>query len=53
MSAPDTNIERQKRRHWPVITGIVAAVLLSTVAFMTFLASDQSAPEEPAATATN
>ncbi|WP_147277382.1 hypothetical protein [Rhodovulum sp. 12E13] len=26
MSAPKTNIEKQKRRHWPAILGIAAAL---------------------------
>ena len=26
MSAPKTNIETQKRRHWPTIIGIAAAI---------------------------
>lgn len=26
MSAPKTNIEKQKRRHWPALLGIVAAI---------------------------
>ncbi|MGS4948204.1 hypothetical protein ACVDG3_22320 [Meridianimarinicoccus sp. RP-17] len=28
MSAPKTNIEKQKRRHWPAILGIAAAVAI-------------------------
>lgn len=28
MSAPKTNIEKQKRRHWPVILGIAAALAI-------------------------
>lgn len=26
MSAPKTNIEKQKRRHWPALLGMVAAI---------------------------
>lgn len=32
MSAPKTNMEKQKRRHWPAILGIVAAVAIAIVA---------------------
>lgn len=28
MSAPDTNIEKQTKRHWPAIFGIVIALFL-------------------------
>lgn len=31
MSAPDTNIDRQTRRHWPSILGICAALALGIV----------------------
>ena len=53
MSAPETNVERQKRRHWPVIVGICAAALISTIAFLGFLSTDESEREEPVSTATN
>ena len=29
MSAPDTNIETQKRKHWFVLSGIAAVVLIA------------------------
>ena len=29
MTPPDTNIKKQRRRHWPVIWGIFLAVVLA------------------------
>jgi len=45
MSAPDTNIEKQQRRHFPVLMGI-GAVLIAIVAFI-FLApaAEEDAPQ--------
>lgn len=34
MSPPDANIEKQKRRHWPVFVGVVAAVAVVIVAWL-------------------
>ena len=31
MSAPDTNLGKQKSRHWPAIAGIVAALGLGVL----------------------
>lgn len=31
MSAPDTNIDRQTRRHWPSILGIAFALFLGVM----------------------
>ena len=45
MSAPETNIEKQKRRHWPVLAGIVGAVAIVVVAILAL-----SPGEEPAET---
>lgn len=65
MSAPDTNIKKQKRRHKGPLTGIPLAILLATIAFVGFLAwaaltdSDTDGAqsgetvESPAATATD
>ena len=33
MSPPDTNIRKQKRRHWPVFWGIVGAIALAIAAW--------------------
>lgn len=35
MSAPETNVEKQKRRHGPVFIGIVAAIALMIIAAIT------------------
>lgn len=58
MSAPDRSLERQKRRHWPVLIFILVAVLISTFAFLGVLGTDESEENagpsvEPAATATD
>ncbi|WP_299045762.1 hypothetical protein [uncultured Tateyamaria sp.] len=34
MSAPDTNIETQKRKHWFVLAGIAAVVLVAGALFV-------------------
>ncbi|MEL6465077.1 MAG: hypothetical protein AAFQ58_08925 [Pseudomonadota bacterium] len=34
MSAPDTNIETQKRKHWFVLTGIGSVVLVAALIFI-------------------
>lgn len=47
MSAPDTNIEKQKNRHFPVLLGI-GAVLVAVFAFI-FLAP--LAPDDDATNA--
>lgn len=31
MSAPNTNIEKQKRRHWPAILGITATLAIVVI----------------------
>lgn len=38
MSAPDTNVEKQARRHKGPLTGIPLAALLAAVAFVGYLA---------------
>lgn len=50
MSAPETNIERQKRRHWGPLVGIAvvlgfAAVI--TVWYLGVLAANGNDPTEP------
>lgn len=37
MSAPKTNLEKQKKRHWGPLTGIVAVLLVVGVLFLAFL----------------
>ena len=48
MSAPSTNIERQKKRHraplWGM-GGVLAAVALMMAAFLVWLVANGSAPE--------
>lgn len=34
MSAPNTNLEKQKRRHWPVLIGFVVVALFAGLVFM-------------------
>jgi len=34
MSAPRTNIEKQKRRHWPALLGIAAALVVAVIIFL-------------------
>lgn len=38
MSAPDTNIRKQKRRHGPLLVGMIAAVAIAGLAFLAWLA---------------
>ncbi len=38
MSAPETNVETQKKRHRGPLVGILAAVLLVAAVFVAFLA---------------
>lgn len=45
MSAPDTNITKQKRRHWPVLAGIIAAVSLVVVAMVVLSPVEETAEE--------
>ncbi|WP_299629279.1 hypothetical protein [uncultured Tateyamaria sp.] len=44
MSAPDTNIEKQARRHHPALIGIAVA----TAAVFVFILAAQMAPEDDA-----
>ena len=34
MTPPDANIRKQKRRHWPVIWGIVGAAALAVIGWL-------------------
>lgn len=34
MSPPDTNLETQKRRHWPVFVGVAAAIAVAIVTWL-------------------
>ncbi len=49
MSAPDTNIEKQERRHKPSllgIRGILVIVALLTIAFVFYYAINSTGPDE-------
>jgi len=50
MSAPETNTQRQERRHRPALIGIAAALVLAAVAaiimaFFSVPSSEQAAPD--------
>ena len=45
MSAPETNIEKQKRHHWPVLAGIAAAVIIVVVAIGALSPVEETAEE--------
>lgn len=51
MSAPKTNIEKQKRRHWPVILGMAGAVVIVVVVMLALGAWDGVPLDEQAAPA--
>lgn len=51
MSAPDTNIAKQTRRHRPALYGIAAAVVIAAGAAVVFFGSEDLTPEEQAAPA--
>lgn len=36
MTPPDANLDRQKRRHWPVLIGIAGAVLLAVLGWFAY-----------------
>lgn len=50
MSAPDTNIDRQKKRHRPVLIGIAAVLLFAGTIFLLNMgyAIDEDGPLENA-----
>jgi hypothetical protein len=48
MSAPDTNIEKQKRRHWPALVGIAAALIFGGIVALSILGTAVEAPPEDA-----
>jgi hypothetical protein len=51
MSAPKTNVEKQKRRHWPARIGIVMAAVLAIFALVVLVgwgglpSDEQAAPD--------
>ena len=51
MSAPDTNLDKQKRRHWGPIFGITAALAVAGALFLTFFGSQTELFEDDAAAA--
>lgn len=52
MSAPDTNLDKQVRRHRPAIYGISAALLIAGVVAFFALTQDEPLVEQQAAPAT-
>ena len=49
MSAPDTNVEKQERRHKPAllgIRGVLVIVALLTIVFVFYLLMGASGPDE-------
>lgn len=49
MAAPDTNVERQARRHRPALWGISAALVLAAIFAVVALVSDGVPADEQAA----
>ena len=45
MTAPDTTIEKQKKRHWPVFIGIAGAVFLVIAAMVVLSPVEETAEE--------
>jgi hypothetical protein len=52
MSAPSTNIEKQKRRHKPALIGIFAMLAVGAVMFLAIFFSAVDDSDAPAADAT-
>jgi type IV secretory pathway VirB10-like protein len=53
MSAPRTNLEKQRRRHWGPLTGIVAMLVLVSVlitVYMVYLADTETPEQAPVTT---
>ena len=48
MSAPDTNLRKQRRRHMPSIVGIAAALAVALVAGLAILLMDRLPADEQA-----
>lgn len=47
MSAPETNLKKQKRRHWPSLIGIAVAVGLAIAAASFFGIWDGASDDAP------
>jgi hypothetical protein len=53
MSAPRTNLEKQRKRHWGPLTGIVAMLVLVSVlitVYMVYLADTDTPEQAPVTT---
>ena len=48
MSAPDTNIRKQRRRHIPALAGIAAALAIALIAAFSMLLFDRIPADEQA-----
>lgn len=46
MSPPDANIEKQKRRHWPVFLGTAVAIALAVVLWLVIQGTMDEAGED-------
>lgn len=47
MSAPETNIEKQSKRHRPALWGMVAAAVFAALLFLAYLANLAVKGNEP------
>ena len=47
MTPPDTNLKKQRRRHWPVYWGFVGAFALAVLAWIVLIAVEGEAIPEP------
>lgn len=46
MTPPDTNLKKQRRRHWPVYWGFVGAFALAVLAWVVLIeVEDEDIPE--------
>ncbi|MHA7886427.1 hypothetical protein [Roseicyclus sp.] len=50
MSPPDVNLEKQKRRHWPVFVGVAAALAVAIVTWLALEGQLDEAEEDTAPT---
>lgn len=48
MSAPKTNIEKQKRRHWPALLGIAVVLIFAGIVFLNMVGTAVETPPDDA-----
>ena len=46
MSPPDVNLEKQKRRHWLVLVGIIGAIAVAVIAWAVIATLVENLPED-------